>query len=164
MCCGMAISTHPPSHSPRTPPALTAPAFPQAGYEYVLSSLEPNLDISGDLPPKDWEGWENLGDLTCVVQDARAFRTRQAVKLALAASDENLAGRPVDWDAVEARLLDITSAGVSATQIPDTQAEADLLGPRPAVILYEQKRHRGRRSEQLYYCVIEGQREEDGEW
>ncbi|KAH7620779.1 hypothetical protein Ndes2526B_g04701 [Nannochloris sp. 'desiccata'] len=116
------------------------------------------------FPYRSWQGWANIAEDMAIASDFPAFRARQAVKIALQASEDNIKGRIINSIDIDAAIVAILSGDVPATQLPNTQQmEHEQQRVAPIIVLDEQKR-RGKRSEYNYLVMFPGQSQEQGEW
>jgi len=116
------------------------------------------------FPHRSWQGWANIAEDMDIASDFPAFRARQAVKIALQASEDNIRGRFINSIDIDAAIVAILSGDLPATQLPTTQQiEHEQQRFTPIIVLDEQKR-RGKRSEYNYLVMFPGQSYEQGEW
>ncbi|KAL4447661.1 hypothetical protein ABPG75_004880 [Micractinium tetrahymenae] len=126
------------------------------------------LPDDAEFPGLDWEGWEGIAVRLGIVGtvDAPVFRTRVAVKTAVAADEANLRGQRVKLAAVEGRLLEVLSGGAPLSQVPDTQAEEAALRPpqRARIVLRDRRRRDRRHNDDWYQVILSSHPGEEGTW
>ncbi len=124
-------------------------------------------DEQGDrnaFPYRTWQGWANIAEDFAIASDFPAFRARQAVKIALQASEDNIRGKSINSIDIDAAIVAILSGDISATQLPNTQQMDDEMQRIAPIIVLDEQKRRGKRSEHNYLVMFPGQSQEQGEW